>query len=364
VSDTTRRLKSLRVPTADRAVLIGLAFLGVALLGSLIYPMAAALLFAAVLAGALYPQFEWLSLKLGGRAMLASLLLTIVVTASLTVPTVWLAVKMGDEALIGISAVERALKGGGGVPELVRLLPEAIRPQARRALNSVPGGAEQIEGLAENRSGHAANVVTVGVVATTKLVIDFSLMMVAFFLLLIDGKRLVHWVATVAPLPAEQILEILSDFRRVSVAVLLSSLGTAGVQSVAALVGYLATGVPQPLFFALVTFIVAFIPAVGATSVVVSAAGLLFFTNHAQAALYLALWGVFVVSTVDNLVKPWLLKGQVEIHGGLIFFALIGGLATFGPAGLVAGPLILSFFLATVRLNRIEPHKSAVESQA
>jgi predicted PurR-regulated permease PerM len=181
-------------------------------------------------------------------------------------------------------------------------------------------------------------------------------MLVAFFFLLLDGKRLVNWIATVAPLPGSQILEIFSDFRSVSVAVLRSSLGTAGVQSIAALIGYVAASVPQPLFFTLVTFVVAFIPAIGAASVVLAAAGLLFFTGHNGPAAYLAIWGIVVVSTVDNVVKPWLLKGQMEIHAGLIFFALVGGLATFGPAGLVAGPLILSFFLAVVRLNRNEPH--------
>ncbi len=163
---------------------------------------------------------------------------------------------------------------------------------------------------------------------------------------------MVHWIATVAPLPAAHVLEILADFRTVSVAVLLSSLGTAGAQALAALAGYLAAGVPKPLFFALVTFVVAFIPAVGATSVVVGLAGLLLFSGHTQPAFYLALWGVFVVSTVDHLVKPWLLRGRMEIHGGLIFFSLVGGVATFGPVGLVAGPLILSFFLAAVRLSR------------
>ena len=107
------------------------------------------------------------------------------------------------------------------------------------------------------------------------------------------------------------------------------------------------------------TFVVAFIPVAGAASVVFVGAGLLFFTGHSEAALGLALWGIFVVSTVDNLVKPWLLKGRMEVDGGLIFFALLGGMATFGPVGLVAGPLILSFFLAVVRLVRQEPRPAA-----
>jgi len=354
-----RRARAIRIPSAHRAILIGLAVLGVVLLGSLIYPFAAALLFAAVLAAAFFPMFERLTAWLRGRAMIASLLLTLLVGAFLATPTVWLVARVGDEVLTVMSSVQRALRSGGGVAAVVRLLPPAIQSRARNAINALPGGAEQVEEMAGSRSGDAAAALTQGLVATGLFVVDFSLMLVAFFFFLLDGKKLVGWIATVAPLPGSQILEMLADFRAVSVAVLFSSLGTAGVQALAALAGYLATSLPQPLFFTLVTFVVAFIPAIGAASVVLGCAGLLFFTGHTERAFYLALWGIAVVSTVDNLVKPWLLKGQMEIHGGLIFFALVGGIATFGPAGLVAGPLILSFFLAVVRLNRNEPHQDS-----
>lgn len=357
------RIRAVRLPTADRAILVGLAFLGVGLLGSLIYPFASALLFAAVLAGAFFPMFERLTARLRGRAMVASLLITLMVGAFLATPTVWLAVRVGDEVLTVMSKVQRALRTGGGVPAVVRLLPPSIQVKVRSAINALPGGAEQIQDLADNRSGDAAAALTQGLLATALFVVDFSLMLVAFFFFLLDGKRLVHWIATVAPMPDAQILEIVADFRAVSVAVLFSSLGTAGVQAAAALVGYLATSVPQPLFFTLVTFVVAFIPAIGAAGVVLACAGLLFATGHAEPAFYLALWGIAVVSTVDNLVKPWLLKGRMEVHGGLIFFALVGGMATFGPVGLVAGPLILSFFLAVVRLNRNEPRPVATEAK-
>jgi predicted PurR-regulated permease PerM len=292
---------------------------------------------------------ERLTARLGNRPTVAAGLLTFLVGALIATPTLWLGIKVGDEVLTGASSVARALKDGGGVPELVKLLPPQVQARTRRAINSLPGGNEQIENLADNRSGDAAAAVTTGVIKAASVAIDFTLMLVALFFLLQDGKKLVQWIATVAPLPAQQILDIGSDFRNVSAAILLSSLGTAGVQTV-----------PQPVFFSFVTFVVAFIPAVGAASVVLCAAGLLFFTGHSAPALYLALWGIAVVSTIDNLVKPWLLKGRMEIHGGLIFFALLGGIATFGPVGLVAGPLILSFFLAVVRLVRQEPRPGTV----
>ncbi len=359
MSASPPRVRAIRVPNANRAVLIGLALLGTILLCSLIYPFASTLLFAAVLAGALYPQYERLAARLGGRAMLASGIVTLAVSVLLAVPTVWLAFTVGSEVLTGVSSVERTLRKGGGVPALIERLPPSMRQRARSLAERVPGGTAQIQDLAEDQAGNAAAAAPGALVAASTIVIKVALMLVAFFFFLVDGKRLVHWCATVAPLPEEQIFEILSDFRNVSVAVLLSSLGTAGAQALAAFAGYLFAGVPHAVFFTFVTFIVAFIPAVGAASVVVAVAGMLLLTGHPQAGIYLALWGVVVVGFIDNLVKPWLLKDRMEIHGGLIFFALVGGIATFGPVGLIAGPLILSFFLAVVRLWRGEQRPAA-----
>lgn len=336
---------------ADRAILIGLSLLGLALLASLIYPFTAALLFAAVLAGALFPLFERFARALGNRPSFAAGLVTLAVALLVTGPTVWLTVTVGDDLLTGVKAVERTLSRGGGVPELIRMLPKEVQTRVRQAVQSVPGGSAKIEDMADKRADGAAAAVTAGIAVTANIVIEFTLMLVALFFLLVEGKGLVRWLAMVAPLPEAQIYEILEGFRTVSVAVMLSSLGTAGVQSAAALMGYLVAGVPQPLFFTFVTFVVAFVPAVGAAGVVLALAGLLFFLGQNQAALGLALWGIVVVSTVDNLVKPWLLGDRMQINSGLIFFALIGGLATFGPMGLIAGPLILSFFLAVVRLG-------------
>src|SRR5262249_59569031 len=131
---------------------------------------------------------------------------------------------------------------------------------AERPLDRVPGGPERIEEIAGAPTGQAAAAVTGMLLATSGIVFQIAMMVIAFFFLLVDGRRLVAWLADVAPLPNGQVVEILTDFRNVSVAVLVSSLATAGVQAAVALVGYLIAGLGQPLFFALVTFIFAFIP--------------------------------------------------------------------------------------------------------
>src|SRR5262249_32316822 len=194
-------------------------------------------------------------------------------------------------------------------------LPDPVRTLAERLLDRVPGATEKIEEIAGAHTGQAAAAVTGMLVATSGIVFQIAMMVIAFFFLLVDGRGLVAWVADVAPLPNGQVVEILTDFRNVSVAVLVSSLATAGVQAAVAFVGYLIAGVGQPLFFALITFIIAFIPALGATSVVLALAGLLFVTGHGHAALFLALWGVVVVGFTEHLVTPLLMSGRLEIHG-------------------------------------------------
>jgi len=64
------------------------------------------------------------------------------------------------------------------------------------------------------------------------------------------------------------------------------------------------------------------------------------------AALFLAIWALAVVGLIDNVVKPLLIKGGVQINAAVLFFALIGGLAMFGAVGLIVGPLAVSLFVA------------------
>jgi predicted PurR-regulated permease PerM len=70
------------------------------------------------------------------------------------------------------------------------------------------------------------------------------------------------------------------------------------------------------------------------------------------AGIFLAIWAALVVGLVDNLLKPLLMKGGMRLHGAIVFFALVGGVIWFGPVGLIAGPLAVTFFLAMVRLGQ------------
>ena len=89
----------------------------------------------------------------------------------------------------------------------------------------------------------------------------------------------------------------------------------------------------------------------GTAIVALPLAGLLFLMGNPWSALFLAAWALLVVSLVDNLLRPMLIKGDVQIHGALIFFSLIGGILLFGFTGLIVGPLALGLFTSLVRFH-------------
>jgi predicted PurR-regulated permease PerM len=241
-----------------------------------------------------------------------------------------------------------------GMTGLIDELPGPMRSGVEAMLERFPIKESEIDAAlqeqASSQGGRAARAVTGALAATGSFLLQATMMVIGLFFLLVDGGRLVSWLEGVSPLQRGQTTELLIEFRKVSGSVLISSLATAGVQSVAALVGFFIAGVPHPIFFATVTFFVAFIPAVGAGGMCLLAAVLLLAMGKMWMALFLAIWGIVVVGMVDNVIKPLLVKRGLHMHGAIVFFSLLGGLTMFGTVGLIAGPLIVSFFLALVRI--------------
>jgi predicted PurR-regulated permease PerM len=340
--------------TAHRFFLALLAVASV-LLAAIVRPIASALFIGAVLAGVLWPLHQRLAKKLRGRRAPSAGIFVAAVVILIVGPLVALSTVIVREASDGLRFVSKTVKSEG-VAGLVERLPGSMQKLANRALRTVPGepGADlsqTVQKQVSAQGGKAAAAVGAAVAATGSLVFQAAMMLIAFYFLLIDGDALVKWLDDVSPLRPGQTHELLIEFKKVSYAVIMSTVITAAVQALVAMIGYFIARVPQPLFFTGVTFLVAFIPAVGAASVCLAAAGLLLVTGHPYMALFLAIWGVAVVGLVDNVVKPMLARSGMEMRGAVVFFALIGGLGAFGTVGLLIGPLGVALFLALLRIH-------------
>ena len=131
---------------------------------------------------------------------------------------------------------------------------------------------------------------------------------------------------------------------------------TALAQAVLAGVGYYFAGAPSPILLTLVTFVIALIPfgtpfAWGAVSVWLLSQG------YNAEGIGLALWGILVISWVDNLIRPIVISGATKIPFIIIFIGVLGGLTAFGFVGLFIGPVVLAIGLAVWR-EWISQHKN------
>jgi predicted PurR-regulated permease PerM len=343
------QVKPLRSPQAARWTLLVLTVIALALLALIVEPFAGALFIAAVIAGAINPWYERLAARLRGKRQVAAGLTTAGILLIVVLPLASISVVLANEVAAGANYVRTTLRSEG-VQGLVNDLPRPLRALAQKVMARLPQDQSDLQDLTQRQSGRAAAAVGGVLSATWGIVIQLVMMLIAFFFFLVDGPQLVDWFEDVLPLGRGQTRRLLGEFRRVSVAVIVSSVATAAIQAAVALVGYLIARVPNPFFFAIVTMIVALVPAVGAGSVVLAAAAIMYLGGHSYSALFLVLWGILAVGLIDNVVKPYLIRGGIELHGAVVFFALLGGLAYFGPVGLIAGPLVISFFLAVIRM--------------
>ena len=338
-----------------------------ALLLAVVFPLWKPLLVGAVLAAALLPWHDRISARLGGRRALSATLLLIGLILLVLLPLGWIVSVAVRETLAGIDFVSGVVRTRG--PEaFLEYLPHWMSAPVRSALEDFSTSASEVAGWIAQRGASTAAAVTTALGATAQAVVNVVFLLIAFYFFLLGGRRLVGWIAEVSPAP-EETLAIAGQLARGSRSVLSSLLLTALAQALTATVGYFVARVPHAVFFGLLTFLAAFIPSVGTTLVALPVALLMLALGHPWSAIFLAAWALLVVGLIDNVVKPLLIKGGVQLDAAVLFFALIGGLALFGAVGLIVGPLAVVLFVSVATLQAPadrplpEPAAPAVEPE-
>jgi predicted PurR-regulated permease PerM len=344
-------------PTARR-FFVTLLVVSTVLLAAVARPVAAALLLATLLAVVLTPLHCRLSSVLGRRPRVSAGVLVVALVALVAGPVGGLTAFVANESAAGMRFVADTVRNEEVTARIDRL-PGPVRDMAHDAISwlatvSGPGATPKVSALGKQvlGDGNGARTLLGMVTATGSFLFQTLLMLIALFFLLVEAKRLVAWVDAASPLPQGQTHELLAQLKAVSYSLVVATLVTSAIQAGAALIGFLIARVPYAAFFTALTFLFAFIPAIGAATVVQVAALLLLVNSHTYAAVFLSLWGFLVVALVDNVAKPLLMKGGMQMHPAIVFFALLGGLGAFGVIGLLIGPLAVSLFVTLLGMYK------------
>jgi predicted PurR-regulated permease PerM len=181
--------------------------------------------------------------------------------------------------------------------------------------------------------------------------INLLLILVLMYFCFRDGEKFLNWFYEVLPMESLHAQEVAGKAYDMVTAVIRGALITALMQGALALVGYLIADVPLALFFGVLTGFSALIPVVGA-GLIWLPVGIFTFMQDPAWGVFVMVWGFFLVSLIDNLLKPILIGSKTRMPILLIFCAMIGGANVYGVTGFIIGPILVSVLLAFITIFR------------
>ena len=194
-----------------------------------------------------------------------------------------------------------------------------------------------------------------GLIGTaTRLGIQLTITFFGLYYLLVAPQTAWRQVQPFIPFSRRN-TEILRDrFRDVTISTLIGTGLTSTVQGVLVGVAFWIAGIPNALFWGVVTVVLAILPVVGSGLVWGPGVLSLALEGNYGRAVGLALWGVIVVGNVDNVIRPMVFRRWAQIHPFITIIGAFAGIQYFGLLGLVIGPLAISYFFELIRMYRAE----------
>jgi len=177
------------------------------------------------------------------------------------------------------------------------------------------------------------------------------------FFFYVEGESIIEQLAVLSPLPARYDREFASTFKDVVDATFRGQVVTSLAQGIVTAIGLAIANVPGAILWGFVATILSLLPMLGAAAVWVPATIYLFIDASIGGrgyfgAIFLAIWGILVVSTIDNIVRPWAMKGKSQLPAIPLLFAVIGGMQAFGFIGLIIGPLVFSLLMSIIDIYK------------
>ncbi|HEX5420119.1 MAG TPA: AI-2E family transporter, partial [Gammaproteobacteria bacterium] len=310
-------------------------------------PFIEAVILAAVLSGLLYPLFRWFENHLPNApvaaiATVALVLVAIVLPlAALLVTFVREAVRLSNEIAPWIQA---QLSGQGPELTIPSWVPFGgfLEPYKQQILS-------RLGALVSQAGTYLVNGLSQITQSTLLAVLNLFIMLYTMFFLFIYAPRL--WaIFDYMPITHEDLEIITEKGIAIARATLKGTLVVGLLQGVLAGAAFALVGIQAPVFWGVVVAFTSVIPGVGAAIVWIPAVIYLFVAGHSIAAIALLAWCALVVSSVDNVVRPWLVGNDARMPDVLILLSTLGGIAMFGVTGIVIGPIIAGFFVTSWHL--------------
>ncbi|MEQ1410021.1 AI-2E family transporter [Acinetobacter indicus] len=336
-------------PTLQKVLLFGLFFVLIFLSFHVLKYFIVPVVWATIIAYMTWPLYQSVQRMCGSRPTLSATIMMILVTLVVGIPLTFAIFILQHEGRnLYYELQKQVFSGHLNVPDFIRDLPFVGKEISRslREINEDPNSI--INSISVWIQGHL-NYGRFLLSEISRNLIKLGFAMLSLFFFYRDGQTILNQVSKALEMVigprVHHYLDTISETTR---AVVYGVGLTAIAQGLLAGVSYFVAGVPNPMVLTIVTFLFALIP-FGPPLAYGSVALWLFSQGQTIEAIGVMAWGVCVVSTADNVIRPLVISGATQIPFLLIMFGVLGGIASFGLIGLFIGPVILAVLLAIWR---------------
>ena len=334
-------MESSRFEQNARIAAVALLLLGCFLV---LRPFLGAVMFAGVLCLSTWPAFAWLRDRLNGREWAAALILVLVMVVALSAPVAIAAQSLIVHSAAMVEAVRNFLDRPDALslPNFVKDLPlvgQSINDYWQLLLQS----REELVALGRRLVDPAKTMLVAMGGAIGEGLIQILLALFVAFFFYRDGERVRTMLqeGMVRLAGSEQGPVLVATAQGAVKGVVYGLIGTAFAQAAVALVGFLIAGVPGALILAALTFVLSLIP-MGPVLVWGGAAAWLYTKDSTGWAIFMVIYGIGVISSVDNFLTPILMSRAGNLSMLLVVLGVFGGAIAFGFIGLFVGPALLA----------------------
>ena len=336
-------------PALQKVLLFGLIFILFYLSFQVLKYFIVPVLWAAIIAYITWPLYHSVQKLCGPRPTLSATIMISMVVLVVGIPLTFAIFMLQHEGRNLLYELQRQVFSGHlDVPQFIRELP-IIGKEVTRTLKEINTDPNSI---VQNVSGWFQSHLNYGRLVLSEIsknIFKLCFAVMSLFFFYRDGQTILNQVSKALEMViGPRIHHYLDTISETTRAVVYGVGLTAIAQALLAGLSYFVAGVPNPMVLTIVTFIFALIPF--GPPVAYSAVSLwLFSQGQTIEAIGVMVWGVCMVSTADNVIRPLVISGATQIPFLLIMFGVLGGLASFGMVGLFVGPVILAVLLAIWR---------------
>ncbi|MCX6742330.1 MAG: AI-2E family transporter [Candidatus Pacearchaeota archaeon] len=167
-----------------------------------------------------------------------------------------------------------------------------------------------------------------------------------------DGKKIVDYIREILPFQPEINDKFIKRSEQISFATIYGQVAVGIIQGLTAGIGFYMFKTQSPFLFTMLAVFFAMLPLLGAWVVWIPVSLSMIATGSQMNGILLAIYGLLVISTIDNIVRPFIIGKKSKINPLIVFIGMLGGIIVMGPVGIIAGPIILEFLLIFIELYR------------